>query len=131
LVREKLAAWPWSRLTTGAVVVYWAALVLGTHLPGSAVPSTPCSDKTLHFWAYAGLAFLLAWSWTTRRTFLWGGAAIALFLASGYGGLDELTQTFVPGRCADVVDWCYDTAGAICGVATFFVLQLGSRKVLR
>lgn len=129
-MREKLAAWPWPRLTAGAAVVYWAALVLGTHLPGSAVPSTPYSDKTLHFCAYAGLAFLLAWAWTTRRTFLWGGAAFALFVASGYGILDELTQAFVPGRCTDVVDWCYDTAGALGGIAAFYVLHLSSRRVL-
>lgn len=106
-------------------------MLLGTHLPGPAVPKTPYSDKSLHFIAYAGFAFLLAWAWTTRRRFLWGGPLFALLIAAGNGCLDEFTQMLVPGRYGDVVDWYYDVAGAVTGVAAFFVLELVSRRVLR
>lgn len=124
---EKLAFLRWSRLSTAAVVIYWSAMLLGTHLPARNVPATPYSDKTLHFVAYAGLAFLLSWTWTTRRRFLWCGPLFALAVAAGYGGLDEFTQTFIPGRYGDVVDWYYDTAGAAMGIVGFWIIERSSR----
>ena len=125
----KFVSWRWSHVSTAAVLVYWAAMLLGTHLPGPAVPSTPYSDKTLHFVAYAGLAFLLAWAWATRRRFLWGGPVFALLVAALYGGLDEITQTFIPGRFGDVLDWCYDALGAVTGVGAFAIVQQVSNWV--
>ncbi|MHB0858672.1 MAG: VanZ family protein [Anaerolineae bacterium] len=41
----------------------------------------------------------------------------AALLAILYGALDELHQSFVPGRCATLVDWITDIAGALCAVA--------------
>ncbi len=119
----KYAALKWSHVSTGAVLAYWAAMLLGTHLPGSAVPETPYSDKTLHFTAYAGFAFLLAWAWATRRRFLWCGPVFAVLVAGLYGALDELTQTFIPGRFGDLGDWCYDLLGTLTGVAVFCVVE--------
>lgn len=43
-----------------ALGVYWAALCVGTHLPGGLVGTPLVSDKTLHFFAYTGLSFLIA-----------------------------------------------------------------------
>ena len=125
----KLASIRWSRVSTCAVLIYWAAMLLGTHLPGPAVPATPYSDKSLHFMAYAGLGFLLAWAWTARRPFLWGGPLFAVAVAVGYGGLDELTQTLIPGRYGDVVDWLYDAAGTLTGTGCFLVLELFVRRI--
>jgi VanZ family protein len=127
----KLTSVRWSHVSTCAVLIYWAAMLVGTHLPGSAVPATPYSDKSLHFMAYAGFAFLLAWAWTTRRPFLWGGLLFPVLLTAGYGGLDEFTQTFIPGRYGDVVDWYYNMAGAVTGVGVFFVVEFLGRRVFR
>ena len=127
----KLASVCWSRVSTGVALIYWAAMLLGTHLPGPAMPATPYSDKSLHFMAFAGFAVLLAWAWTTRRPFLWGGPLFAVLVAAVYGGLDEFTQTFIPGRYGDVVDWCYDAAGAVSGIAAFLAVQSFSRRMFR
>ena len=80
--------------------------------------------------AYAGLAFLLSWAWSTRRPFGWPGALFALCVAAGYGGLDELTQLFIPGRDCDVVDWLYDVVGTLTGIGAFLVVDWCVRRVL-
>lgn len=127
----KFASIRWSRVSTCAVLIYWATMLLGTHLPAPALPATPYSDKSLHFMAYAGLGFLLAWAWTTRRPFLWGGPLFALGVAAGYGVLDELTQSLIPGRSADVFDWVYDAAGTLAGIGVFLVAGVLARRVFR
>lgn len=128
---QQLAAIRWSRVSTWAVIVYWAAMTLGTHLPGQSLPATPYSDKSLHLLAYTGFGFLIAWAWAARRPFLWGGPLFAIAAAAGYGGLDEFTQTYIPGRYGDVVDWLYDAAGAVIGVALFLLVYAGTRSVRR
>jgi VanZ family protein len=125
----KLTFIRWSHVSALAVLAYWAAMTLGTHLPGPAVPEIPYSDKSLHFMAYAGLGFLLAWAWATRRPFLWGGPVFALLVAAGWGGLDEITQALIPGRDADVVDWLYDTAGTLTGIGGFLLLERFVRRM--
>lgn len=122
---------PWPHVALATLLVYWSALALGTHLPGAALPATPYSDKTLHFCAFAGLAFLLAWTWRTRRAWLPGGPVFAVLVAAAYAALDEYTQTFTPGRSGDVADWRADVAGAIAGTAAFWVIQVVAERLLR
>ncbi|MCU0960930.1 MAG: VanZ family protein [Pirellulaceae bacterium] len=122
---------PWPSASLAALLVYWCALALGTHLPGDALPPTPYSDKSLHFYAFGGLAFLLAWTWRTRRAWLPGGPLFAVLVATTYAALDEYTQTFTPGRYGDVVDWYYDAAGAIAGTAAFWALDLLAQRLTR
>jgi len=76
-------------------------------------------DKLAHFAAYATLAVtLVLWpkaeTWRLRplRT-----ALIIIAIASVYGGIDELHQSYVPGRDASVFDWLADTLGAGFGAA--------------
>ena len=113
-------AWLWKWLA----MAYLAALVVGTHLPPTAVRVPPTlSDKLLHFGAYAGLAFLLAMAWETSTgrlngrhlRLLW--AAIAMFAM-----LDEVTQLLVR-RDAELLDWTADAIGAAVGLAVFRVWQ--------
>ena len=75
----------------------------------------------VHFAAYAALALTLAlWpkadSWNKHpvRT-----ALIIITLTSIYGAVDELHQSYVPGRDASVFDWIADTLGA-CAAAVGF-----------
>ena len=121
----------WSHVSTSLLLLYWSALILGTHLPGSFVPATPVSDKSLHFMAFLGLGFLLAWTWTTRRPFLPAGAFVVVLVAVVYAAIDEITQTYIPGRFVDVVDWGYDVAGTIAGTAVFFAVNAVFRRVFR
>jgi VanZ family protein len=43
-------------------------------------------------------------------------AALALAIAAAYGIFDELHQSFVPGRSADILDWFADVCGALIGI---------------
>jgi VanZ family protein len=76
------------------------------------------SDKTGHFVAYAGLALLCvrAIAGGLPRRVVPHVAAIAFAIAAAYGATDEIHQSFVPGRSADVVDWFADASGALIGI---------------
>jgi VanZ family protein len=115
-------------LATAVLLVYWLALAAGTHLPNYAVGPVQYNDKLAHFVAYAGLAFLLCWAWTTRRPLMPLGPVFALVVASLYGIVDELTQLLVPGRSGEFRDWLADTLGATIGIGAFLVIALVSRR---
>lgn len=72
-------------------------------------------DKGWHFLEYCVLGLLvgLALRWSGSST--WRAAILAFAFASLYGVSDELHQSFVPGRVADVRDWVADTLGAAAG----------------
>jgi len=102
-----------------ALIVYWVALCIGTHVPGGFAGTPLVSDKVLHFVAYAGLGFLLAamlsLSGIRDSRVYW----TALLVAVGYGAIDELGQIPIPGRNADPMDWLADVAGAVTGVMCY------------
>lgn len=113
------------RLASCCLLLYWIALIIGTHLPSASLPRMYFGDKVLHLGAYAGLAFLLSWAIPTRN----GQPAAHLPLTFGicvaYGIIDELTQLFVPGRCCCIFDMTADVVGAGIGaVAYLFCRQL-------
>lgn len=108
-------------------VLYGIALFVSTHLPPRVAKALTADlsiwDKLAHFVAYAGLATLVALSWSTlraihRRELL--AAAIALAVL---GALDEWTQQ-LPGvnRHADVMDWVADILGVLCGLTLALVI---------
>lgn len=72
-------------------------------------------DKLLHAVEYAVLAALVALplGWLAPRWML----VVAVLAASAYGATDEIHQSLVPGRDADVYDWLADSAGALLGAA--------------
>ena len=76
------------------------------------------SDKTGHLVAYAGLALLCvrAVGGGLPRRVVLRAAALALAIAAAYGIFDELHQSFVPGRSADIRDWFADVSGALIGI---------------
>ncbi len=65
-------------------------------------------DKGAHLLAYLLLGYL--WGRGLGRPLL------AVLLAWGYGGLDELHQSLVPGREVSFGDFLADGAGALLGV---------------
>ena len=86
------------------------------------MPDMPNSDKVIHFSAFAGLAFLMAWAIPTFPNKLWMSVSLALILTITYGAIDEISQTPV-GRTADVMDWVADSIGAVFGILCYVVLR--------
>lgn len=110
------------RVASLALAGYWLMLFIATHLPAVPMPHMANSDKYLHFFAFAGLAFLLAWSIPTIPNHRWINVVLALAVAITYGAVDEISQTPV-GRTADVMDWVADSAGAFFGVVCYVILR--------
>jgi VanZ family protein len=117
------------RIVTAMVVGYWFVLFISTHVPAEAVRHIGHYDKVLHFLAYAGLAFLMAWAFArssplTLKTYFSILGVIAI-----YGICDELLQ-MIPGinRTADVKDWIADMAGASSALVFFALLANFGKK---
>jgi VanZ family protein len=94
-----------------------AAIFFVSGLSAAPLPDQ-VSDKTGHFMAYAGLAFLCvrAVSGGFPRRVVLRVALLAVAIAAAYGAFDELHQWFVPERSADVRDWFADVSGALVGI---------------
>ena len=119
-----MTAITWRRLTAAALVVYWVALFVGTHIPRA--PSIPLDqgDKLMHAGAYAMLTLLAGVCWSAWRGSL--GLRVLVLLAGAlaiYAALDELTQIPV-GRDGDWRDWLADVFGIACGIVALLLLQL-------
>jgi VanZ family protein len=101
-------------------------ILVGTSLPGSDVPDTGIAhaDKLVHFALYAVFGLLFARARARVHGARWAsprGLAGAVGLVALLGGADEVHQRWIPGRSADVVDWCADVAGGT------FALLLAAR----
>ncbi|MDZ4655437.1 MAG: VanZ family protein [Coriobacteriia bacterium] len=113
----------WCKTLAWAGTALWAATIFAlSSIPGSDLP--PGEYSTVgHFALYFVLSAVAFTALDSRpRT----RALSAIALASAYGISDELHQLFVPGRCADPVDWLVDTAGAV-AAATLILLAMRVR----
>ena len=94
-----------------------AAILVGTSIPRLPMPGGSW-DKAWHFGGYALLGLALGWSvggpW---RRLARAAVGIALF-----GALDELHQSWIPGRSTDPADWLADSAGGATGLALIAAL---------
>ncbi len=117
-----------ARLATCLVIVCWCALFAATHVPQK--PDMVVGyglDKVFHCGGFAVLSLLCCWAIASRRKL---SPAIAFGIVAAlacYAALDELLQTPIPGRHADLLDWLADVAGAI-GGALIFALILAIRR---
>jgi VanZ family protein len=75
-------------------------------------------DKFQHFLAYFALAAAIA-LWFPREKWRRGLGlpALTAALASLYGLIDEIHQSFVPSRNCSMGDWFSDTLGALAAAA--------------
>ena len=123
------------RIVRGALLLfalYWATLFVLTHVPISVQSPVRHFDKVVHFLAYAGLGAgmicVMPSAW--RRSVF--GLLAAVGAACLYGVIDEVIQGFVPGRTADLLDWCADAAGATVGATVAWtiagLMRLRSRR---
>ncbi|MCA9576817.1 MAG: VanZ family protein [Polyangiales bacterium] len=111
--RDVLRAW--------APAVAYMGLIFGLssmHLQAQIIEQLPFRDKLVHTIEYAVLGGLCAYA--TRRTWPLHAALrtslLGAFLAVAFGVSDEIHQSFVPGRNADVNDILADVLGASLGV---------------
>lgn len=101
------------------LIVYWIMLFIATTVPVSNLPSVAVSDKLKHFGAFLGLSVLLSLTLIYQNKILLFKKyfMIAAFIISSiYGLLDEIHQSFVPGRNSEFLDWFADSVGAAVGV---------------
>jgi len=68
-------------------------------------------DKIAHFLAYGVLGGLAAWG--CRGGGICGRRSILLVIPLLVGVADELNQSRVPGRSAELADWLADCAGVL------------------
>ena len=93
------------------------------------MPDFQNSDKLVHFVCFGFLAFCWtlwfsneSWKIKSKRSVLLRNVLllrilIVVAIVSIYGIIDEIHQSFVPGRFCSVFDWIADTLGAGMGVA--------------
>ena len=106
----------------GPAAVWAAVLFAVSSRPTLPVDLSSGLDKVAHFGAYLILGFLSAHA--TGRLGI--SFVLAVALGWGYGIIDELHQSAVPGRDASVADWLADAAGTVSGV-TLYLLLLRAR----
>lgn len=107
------------RLSIILLALYWVAMIVGTHVPADYIPPTfNWVDKAYHFAAYAGLAVLIVNAFGFRNVMRHGPSAMGglLLLLCLHGAIDEVTQSFIPGRFPSVADWIADSLGGSLGL---------------
>ena len=113
------------------LVVYWIILFVLTTTPTDVIPHLfRKQDKLEHLVAYFLLAVLLSLAMhfqKRNKSFSEHALLITLILILTYGAIDELHQTFIPGRFADIIDWMADATGGCLGIAlSYYFLKKGS-----
>jgi VanZ family protein len=106
-------AWLWLPPLLLAGAIFYAS---SRAIPEIIAPG-PGVDKVAHFGVFALLGALCARAFLgmrVRLAWLWGALAAAL-----YGVSDEIHQSFVPSRSAEVLDAVADAAGALAGAAAW------------
>ena len=86
------------------------------------------ADKLVHCFCFAGLAFWVAFGLGIRLGRRWR-ILLPIVFVSLYGIVDEIHQSFTPGRESSVFDWCADTTGALIG--SFVFLFVADRLIRR
>ncbi len=113
--RRRLGGLLWLALLCWACGILLLSALTPQELPEAAFLF---SDKVNHFVAYAVGGWLAAS--TLRVSRLQGatvsGIVLAVIMVSVFGALDEMFQTFTPGRSgANIGDWTADFLGAVIG----------------
>jgi VanZ family protein len=112
--------------------LYWLPLILycvliyiqSAYPSPEQIPSFRFVDKMLHLGAYAimGILFYRAYRTLKIRDNLQLLMMLSVVSASLYGVSDEIHQSFVPFRSAEVADAIADFCGAVCGVYLYCFL---------
>lgn len=119
-----------------APLIVWIALIFGLSsipgIPGKGFRLPQGSDKVIHFFEYAVLAYLLCRGLSYGRAdpgISHGVASLAL--AAGIALTDEYYQSFIPGRDASIFDLFADLLGIITGNALYYFVKVTSWRRYR
>lgn len=89
------------------------AIAWSSHQSEWPAPVRAYPDWLLHGLAFGALAGTVHFAQhADDRGRSWQIGGIAMLVASLYGVVDEVHQSFIVGRDANVMDWAADTAGA-------------------
>lgn len=104
-----------------ALIIFSTSWYLSSQEHIEHMPSFWNADKLVHFVCFGGLCFWVSFACCTKNfSKVW----IPVLIVSLYGIIDEIHQSFVPGRSTSVFDWMADTAGAFLGACVFlFVIK--------
>ncbi len=110
----------WLPVIAYAILIFWLSSLekpLGIELEIANI------DKLIHLLEYAVFGFLLIRAIRGSDARLSVSVAVAMAFAIGtlYGLIDELHQTVVPGRFAEVSDFIFDSLGTFIGAMIFNV----------
>ena len=119
-------------------ILYWLPLILyclliyiqSANPSPKQIPSFPFVDKTLHFFAYGimGILFYRAYQTLRIKNNIQMLMLLSVVSASLYGISDEIHQSFVPFREAQVADVVADILGAISGVYLYQLLVVSRQR---
>ncbi len=115
-------------------VAYSVLIFVGSSIPGLAPPGPEAlpKDKIAHFVEYFILGVLLARGVVWREG--WSMLAFLVAIGATVGAVDEVYQSYVPGRDMSTADWAADTVGAATGISAFAFTRwrrAGARPVQR
>ena len=109
--------------------ILWALLIfIGSSIPAKDFPNLSIFsyDKVFHFVLFGLLCFFIYRAFANQARFPSLAAQpllASLLLCLAYGIIDELHQTFVPGRAPDPMDWLADSLGALTVVAGLLIVS--------
>jgi VanZ family protein len=121
------------KVTLLLLVLYWPTLFILAHIPiPQFVYRAQVSDKSLHFFAYLILIFLLWFTISPDKKVSWRKAAtwLVLLVMIGYGIADEFLQRYVAGRSCDIRDFAADLVGVLTGLILFSIFSFWPAALL-
>lgn len=121
--RQILVAW--LPVVSYTLLIWWLSSQV---LDFTFIARFPLQDKGVHFVEYGALSFFnmhaISVTWPDRK---FSSVTSATLITVGLGLLDELHQSFVPGRSSDVLDLVAD----LCGALTAALFYVGLTRVYR
>ncbi len=99
-----------------AILIFSTSWYLSSQETIEHMPSFWNADKLVHLLCFGFLSFWVAFACRIReKKAFW----IPSVIVSVYGIIDEIHQSFTPGRSCSVFDWMADTLGAVLGAFVF------------
>ena len=106
--------------------VFWAILIFFvSSIPSLSGPDLGIAlqDKWTHMIEFGIFGFLLQRSFVHIYGNRFQSYLLAFIIGAAYGGLDEIHQSFVDGREADLIDFYADTIGILGGLALYYLIK--------
>jgi VanZ family protein len=110
------------------MVAYVALIFVVSSIPSLTAPGPEFlpKDKFAHVAEYFILGALLfkniGWSVSRSRALTFG---FLLAVGASVGALDEIYQSFIPGRMMSIYDWAADAMGTALGCGIYVFTRLG------